>query len=221
MRNVFANLDWSVLTNALISIIPALICVSFHEMSHAAAAYALGDPTAKNAKRLTMNPIRHIDVFGLLMMAVFGFGWAKGVPINMRNFKNQRLGMALSSLAGPASNMVLAAFFCAVTGVVIGLFPEMPADNLAAEMLVRTIYLSIALGIFNLIPIPPLDGSKVLFSLLPEAAYAKLMRIERFGFIVLLLLVNTAAFSGTVGAATMWIFERMFKITYAVGGLFA
>ena len=105
MRDFLQQLDFSVLTDALINVIPAVICITLHELSHGAAALRLGDPTAKNAGRLTLNPLKHIDLFGLICLAVFGFGWAKPVPIDMRNFKNPRRGMAPTARAGPAANI--------------------------------------------------------------------------------------------------------------------
>ncbi|MEF9972124.1 MAG: site-2 protease family protein, partial [Oscillospiraceae bacterium] len=100
----------------LISVIPALLCITFHELCHGAVAYKLGDNTAKNAGRLTLNPIKHIDIMGLLMMVVFKFGWAKPVPVNMNNFKNPKRDMAITALAGPVSNVILAAFVLLIYG---------------------------------------------------------------------------------------------------------
>ena len=101
----------------LLAVIPALVCITFHEVSHGFVAYKLGDSTAKDAGRLTLNPIKHIDIFGLLMMVVFKFGWAKPVPINMNNFKNPKGGMAITALAGPVSNVLLAAVVLLIYGL--------------------------------------------------------------------------------------------------------
>lgn len=178
------------MTSVLLAIIPALICITFHELSHGFVAYKLGDNTAKNAGRLTLNPIKHIDPVGLLMMIFLHFGWAKPVPVNMYNFKNPKRDMAITALAGPVSNILLAAFLLLIYGFV---YEPLLNSGEVGEALMTTIlttaYLSCALAVFNIIPISPLDGSKVLFSILPEKSYFKLMRYERYGFIILLLIV--------------------------------
>jgi Zn-dependent protease len=212
MNEALKNLDFSVLTNALWSVIPALVCITFHELSHGYVAYRLGDPTAKMMGRLTLNPIKHIDIFGLLMMVVFKFGWAKPVPVNMTNFKNPKRGMAVTALAGPASNILLAAVFLLFFGIASALSASGAAWERALDLVYRTAYLSVALAVFNILPIPPLDGSKILFSLLPDNAYGKLMRYERYGFILLLFIVSTSAFSLTVGRGTVWIFDKLFYL---------
>jgi Zn-dependent protease len=213
---VLRNLDWSVVTNALLSVIPALVCITFHEASHGYVAYRLGDTTAKDMGRLTLNPIRHIDLWGLLMMAIFSFGWAKPVPVNMRNFKNPKRGMAITALAGPLSNIFLAAVVLALFGIAYRFLPETSAGVTVLNALYRTAYLSVALAVFNILPIPPLDGSKVLFSFLSDGAYAKLMRYERFGFILLILIVTTSVFGSTVGVWTKWLFDAMLRIASLV-----
>lgn len=169
----------------------SLLCITFHETCHGLTAYWLGDRTAKDAGRLTLNPIKHVDIGGLIMMAIFRFGWAKPVPVDMRNFKNPKRGMALTALAGPVSNVLLAyaatllytvcVFWYAVTGLAV-------ADWFCLFFYYVQI-ISAGLAVFNLFPIPPLDGSKVLFALLPDRAYAKLMYYERYGMIVLTLLL--------------------------------
>ena len=205
MSNVFRNLDWSVLTNILMSIIPALFCITIHELAHGFTAYRLGDTTAKDMGRLTLNPIKHIDIFGILMMVVVGFGWAKPVPVNMHRFKKPKQYMAITALAGPASNIILAIIIFFFYGL---LFTPLGGNNASGIgeilllMISRAALLSIALAIFNLVPIPPLDGSKILFSLLPETAYYKLMKYERYGMIILIIFVWSSAFDVTIGKVT-------------------
>ena len=220
MGNVFKNLDWSVLTGALASIIPALICITFHELSHGFVAYKLGDTTAKDMGRLTLNPIKHIDIFGLVSMAIFGFGWAKPVPVNMMKFKRPKRYMAITALAGPVSNIILASFMLALFGLLTKpLGSGSQAGEIVLDMVYRTAYLSVALAIFNFIPIPPLDGSKVLFSLLPDDVYYKLMRYERYGMIILILILTTNVFDASIGRLTFSLFEQLFKIAQAVYNL--
>ena len=107
VQSIWEGLDWSYLTNILLSIIPALICITLHELSHGFVAYKLGDTTAKDAGRLTLNPIKHLDIMGILMMVVFHFGWAKPVPVNMYRFKNPKQGMAITAVAGPLMNVLI------------------------------------------------------------------------------------------------------------------
>ena len=211
---MWRNLDWSVLTGIVLSVIPALLCITLHELGHGAVAYMLGDDTAKRAGRLTLNPIRHIDPWGLVMMVLFRFGWAKPVPVNMYNFKKPRQGMAVTALAGPVVNLVIAVVFIFLYGLLYR--PLYLAGGAFArsvfEMISTTGYLSLALAVFNLIPISPLDGSKVLFSFLSDSAYAKLMRYERYGMIVLMLLVVSGGLSGTLSSVTGWIYDKLFFI---------
>jgi len=223
LNNIIANLDWSVLTGAIMSIIPALVCITIHELSHGYTAYRLGDNTAKDMGRLTLNPIKHIDIFGLLMMLVFRFGWAKPVPVNMRNFKRPKTDMAITAIAGPLSNIVLATlvlFFYGLILVVPGSQSASGAGSVLLEIVERTAYLSVALAVFNLIPIPPLDGSKVLFSFLSERLYYKLMRYERYGMIILILVLNTNVFRNTIGRLTMALFYSLLIMAQAVFNLF-
>ena len=205
-------------TGALLSIIPALICITFHELSHGYVAYRLGDSTAKRQGRLTLNPIKHIDVFGLVMMAIFKFGWAKPVPVNMMNFKHPKRYMAVTALAGPVSNIVLAIVFALIYGLLYtrlgSYYDDWSAGSMALGVIANTIHISVALAIFNILPIPPLDGSKVLFSLAPDSLYFKLMRYERFGMILLIVLVTdvfgrTSVFSDTIGKATVTVLDKL------------
>lgn len=208
-NTVWNGLDWSVLIDALISVVPALICITFHELSHGYVAYKLGDDTAKAQGRLTLNPIKHLDILGLICMAFLGFGWAKPVPVDMRNFKNPKSGMAIVALAGPVSNILMAlivlpiSFFflpTADTGVVWNIWIIMQ----------RLTVLSIALAIFNIIPIPPLDGSKVLFSFLSEKTYYNLMRYERYGMLLLMALIWMGILSTPLTTAVNFVYTFLF-----------
>ena len=211
-NTIWNSLDWSVPMDLLLGIIPALLCITLHELSHGLAAYCLGDPTAKNHGRLTLNPLRHLDVRGLLMMVVFHFGWAKPVPVNMNRFRNPKRGMAITALAGPFSNLVIAAVFLLLYGFFY-LPLSMNGSYLAGSvltMLHTTAYLSISLAVFNLLPIPPLDGSKILFSVLPDSAYRKLMRYERYGMILLILLILAGSMSDTINSVVYYCYDKLF-----------
>lgn len=210
--DVISNLNWSVLTDMLLAVIPALICITLHELSHGFVAYKLGDNTAKNMGRLTLNPIKHIDIFGLIMMVVFKFGWAKPVPVNMRNFKNPKRDMAITALAGPLSNVLICCVVLFIYGLVY-LPCNLAGTEFAGSLLYAvyiTAYLSIALTIFNIIPIPPLDGSKVLFSLMSDKSYMKLMRYERYGMLLLLVLIVTEVLGNPLYAVTEFVFDKLF-----------
>lgn len=214
LKNIWNGLDWSFITDTLLSIIPALICITLHELSHGYVAYKLGDNTAKSMGRLTLNPIRHIDVFGLLMMVLFKFGWAKPVPVNMNNFKNPKRGMAVTAAAGPLANVVICCAALFIYGLVY--LPLVRAGTGLASavlsMIVSTAYLSLALAVFNIIPIPPLDGSKVLFSVLSEKNYYRLMRYERYGMILLMVVVVSGILRTPLAAATQFLFDKLFVI---------
>ena len=207
VQSIWEGLDWSYLTNILLSIIPALICITLHELSHGLVAYKLGDTTAKDARRLTLNPIKHLDIMGILMMVVFHFGWAKPVPVNMYRFKNPKQGMAITAVAGPLMNVLITIVFLFLYGL---LFRPLGQENLVLEMIYLTAYLSISFAIFNIIPISPLDGSKVLFSVLPSERYDQLMRYERYGMILLLVLVSSGIFGRPLSTATNWVFDKLF-----------
>ena len=210
------------LTDILLGVIPALLCITFHELSHGFVAYMLGDNTAKNAGRLTLNPIKHIDPIGLVMMAVLRFGWAKPVPVNMFQFKNPKSGMALTALAGPVSNLLLAVIVLFVTGLLyLPLYTAGGTWGLLLEMLLITAYMNCALAVFNLIPLPPLDGSKILFSFLPDEHYYKLMRYERYGMIVLLLIVVTGLSTSFLTIAISWVYEHLLPIAQWSASLLA
>ena len=205
LQEIWNGFNFSELRSVLVRVIPALICITLHELSHGAVALALGDTTARDAGRLTLNPIKHLDPMGLLMMVIFGFGYAKPVPVNMMKFRNPKGGMALTALAGPVSNVLIAVLFFFLYGFLNLPLIGSDAGSLALEMLITTAYLSMAMAIFNLLPIPPLDGSKVLFALLPEEAYWKLMRYERYGFALLALLL----FTGVIDGPLNWMMREM------------
>lgn len=164
----------------------SLLCITVHETCHGLAAYWMGDDTAKRMGRLSLNPIKHIDIVGLIMMVVARFGWAKPVPVNMQRFKHPKLGMAITAVAGPLSNVILM-LICAILRILVIFYLD--ANEYLMLFLEYTLVLSAGLAVFNLFPIPPLDGSKVLFSFLPKGIYRGLMRYERYGMLILAVLL--------------------------------
>ena len=178
----------------LIRVIVMFIAFPVHESAHALVAYWLGDDTGKNEKRISLNPFRHMNLFGALMMVFIGVGWAKPVPINPNKFKNRKFGMALSSLAGPVSNLLLAYISIVLwrilywhlymNGTIV-----LAATNAILTFLEFSVVLNIGLAVFNLLPIPPLDGSRIITLILPEETYFKIMKYERIIFIGLIITV--------------------------------
>lgn len=173
-------------------LIPILLpAVILHELAHGLTSLALGDPTAKYAGRLTLNPIRHIDPFGLLLLILVGFGWAKPVPINPYYYRNRRLGVILVALAGPYANFMLAVLSAVVLQWVLpGNTSQLPPLMGFVESAVEIFFtLNVVLMVFNLIPIPPLDGSRVVLSLLPPDIAVEYMKLEAFGFLLVVGLI--------------------------------
>ena len=203
LSNWFQGIDLSRVIQWLMFGGAALIAISVHESSHALSASWLGDDTAKRMGRISLNPLRHLDPVGFLMMVVAHFGWAKPVPVNMYRFKNPKLGMALTAAAGPVSNVLLAFLFgvglysCLYAGdeslwrMWLGYTAPSGGLYYLTLFLYICFVLNAGLAVFNLIPVSPLDGSKVLAIFLPDKAHQWLMRYERYGFIVLALLLFT------------------------------
>ena len=159
LQELFQALDVASLLNALLRVAAVLLCLTVHETCHGLAAYALGDPTAKSMHRLSLNPLHHIDWFGLFMMLAAGFGWAKPVPVDPRYFKKPKEGMALTALAGPVSNFLLALLLIFISKLIYLYAPYTVVMGAVFTFCLYTAApLSIGLGLFNLIPIPPLDG---------------------------------------------------------------
>ena len=187
----FSQLQWGKLIEMVLSAAACLVCIVLHELCHGVAALWMGDDTARRSGRLTLNPIKHIDLVGLVLLFTVHFGWAKPVPVNMRHFRRPKLGMALTALAGPFGNFLIALLLtpCYAASFVWFQSSGSLAAYYLAVFLLMTITISIGLMVFNLIPVPPLDGSKVLFSVLPPQWYRQLMRYERYGMILLVALL--------------------------------
>lgn len=175
--------DWTTLSMYVARAIALLTAIPFHEMAHAWASDRLGDPTAKRCGRLSMNPLRHFDPLGALCMILVGFGWAKPVPVAaVHNFRHPRRDMALSAAAGPAANLLLAYVWMMCYKIVyyFGYAPESLLWQFVVGVLLTMIQVNITLAVFNLLPVPPLDGSRIFNLLLPARWYFRIMKYERY-----------------------------------------
>lgn len=182
-------------------IIPAaLIAIILHEFAHGAVSYMLGDVTPKEEGRLSLNPMKHIDPVGLLCLVLFHFGWAKPVRINSYAYKNKRLGIFLVSIAGPLMNFIVGILSTLLCVLVV----KFNGSSVIYELFIYIAIINFGLGVFNLIPIPPLDGSKVLASFLPEHVAGQYLRYEKYGMILILgLLVLSNLFPGPNGMSLL------------------
>ena len=201
MLDIFSNTEQA-LRNFSIAFIPAFLGIILHEMGHRYMALRQGDYTAKFMGRLTLNPIPHIDPVGLIMFVLtsisgsFVFGWAKPVPIDVRNFRNPRHGLMLVALAGPLTNVLLAILFGLLLKITITLFPILAYQDSSAYIFVLSvlqmgIIINLGLALFNLFPIPPLDGSKVVSYFMPPRMAISYLSIERYGMLILIVLLAT------------------------------
>lgn len=204
----------------LIAVIPAL---SVHEYAHGWVSWKLGDPTPKMDGRLSLNPFHHLDPLGTLFLIIFKFGWAKPVMVNPQYYKKPKEGMALVALAGPVSNFIFALVCLVVCNLIAkisgGMVGEVVYYLYEAVMVMALV--NVGLGVFNLIPLPPLDGSKVLGAALPEQAYFKFMEFERYGFVVLFLLLYIGTLNKPLILARSLIMDYLNfvagKLTFFVG----
>lgn len=194
-----------------ISFLAILISIVTHELAHGLVAYWNGDDTAKNHGRLTLNPLKHLTLSGTLMLIIFKFGWAKPVPINENNFKNKRLGLFLVSIAGILINY-LTSFFC--VGILVTFEIQ---DALLFELIKNLAWFGIIFGTFNLLPIPPLDGSKIFASFLPDKVKHFIYKYENYSFILLILLLYMGIISKFLGPISLNIVEMFIKIFKGLG----
>lgn len=197
--------------------LPALLfCLSVHEFAHAYTAYKLGDRTQKTMGRLTLNPFSHIDIAGFICIALFGFGWGKPVMIDDRNFKNKAAGNALTAFAGPCSNIIMAILFTIIlkilliTGVILPTINSV-VGSIILNMLILTIQFNVVFAIFNLIPIPPFDGSRILYFFLPAKGREYMYKIEQYSFIIVLVILVTGIGSKLVSPIVNFVLGLLSK----------
>lgn len=211
-------LNYSNIISLIINAVVVLVAITLHEFSHGLAAYLLGDTTPKIYNRLTINPFKHLDVVGAICLLVFKFGWAKPVPINPMNFKNYKRDICIVSLAGPLCNLILAfismsiLFFFKITNLYLNI------------LLLSAVYMNIGLAVFNLIPLPPLDGSKVLACFLKSGTQYRYLSLERYSMLILLgLLILPGVkniFSNILSFLVNGIFNGYLYILEFISGVF-
>lgn len=220
------------LENILIMTPILFIALPVHELAHGWVAFRLGDPTAKNAGRLTLNPFRHLDLIGVLMMYTVGFGWAKPVPVNFSNLKDRRIGTILVAIAGPMSNIILG-FISIFIGGILAKLIEVGVIVIATEKMLQVfayvalffyilVSVNINLAIFNMIPVPPLDGSRLISGFVPEEAFYKFARYEQFiglAFFALVVLVPNNFLSAFIKTFADPIFRSMTLTTGTILGI--
>lgn len=203
---IFSNLS---VTEILQNFIVLFSAITVHEYAHGMVANRLGDPTAKAMGRLTLNPLAHLDPLGALMMVFCRFGWAKPVPVNPYYFEEPKKDMVLVSFAGPAANLLLAFVVATVYPFLWFFMPSMfGITTFLGGLFFACISVNISFAVFNLIPFPPLDGSKILFALLPNYAYNKLLTYEQYGTVILLIL----SFTGILGKILGMVINPVFSL---------
>lgn len=200
----------------LINVPITLIALTLHELAHGWVSGKLGDPTPKREGRMTLNPLAHLDVLGTLLMIFTGFGWAKPVMVNPMYYKDRKKGMALVGIAGPVMNVLLA-FAALLIYVIVGIV-VFHANNGAVDISTFAYIMNVfairnlSFAVFNLIPIPPLDGSRVVSMFLPDRAYYKLMSWERYSFVLIILLSITGVFDAVIGTGVTMLYNGMAEV---------
>ncbi len=216
------NFDFfSVIVYILSSLMTIFLVLPLHECAHGFVAYKLGDSTAKRQGRLTLNPLAHIDYLGAALLLLVGFGWAKPVPINARNFKNPKVGMAISALAGPMSNLLAAIIAGLLYNGLLALFANTIGMLEAALGIWKYLFLflqffimiNVGLAVFNFLPIPPLDGSKILMAFLPNKVIFKIMQYEQIISIVLMIVILMGGFNGILNLADNFLYSVIMWLT--------
>lgn len=208
------------LLSNIIYVLPAvLIAICLHEFAHGAVSYSLGDPTPKAQGRLSINPFHHLDLWGTLMLVFVGFGWAKPVEVDARYYDNPKSDMVKVALAGPIMNFFVAFICLLIMGIMEGIYAT-SWTIYVYNLLYFTALINVGLGLFNLIPLPPLDGSKVLAAILPADKYFSYMRFEQYGMFLVLILVLSGAFSGFLVSARTAVIGGMENMVQGILRLF-
>jgi Zn-dependent protease len=200
-----------VLMTILALLVTIFVILPIHEWAHGFIAYKLGDKTAKYNGRLTLNPLKHIDPLGAASMILFRFGWAKPVPVDARNFKNRKVGMALTALAGPLSNLIVAVVSALTLNGLFNFYDVIPEDLFVyiVAFLSTFIHLNVSLAVFNLLPLPPLDGSRILGAFLPYKLLYKYYQYERYIMFAVFFLLFTNVLSGPLNSLVGLVFNGM------------
>lgn len=202
--------------------VAVIIALSVHECCHAVVAYWFGDKTAKSQGRITLNPFRHMNLIGTLMLLIVGFGWANPVIVDSRNFKKPRLGMALTAAAGPVSNLLMSFIFSFLYVFldikIVPLFSNVLIENLS-ELFIYIIIINMSFAIFNLVPFPPLDGSKIIGEMLPLKYRYKYYSLERFSLIFFLVLIALLRFFDFLSIVNINIMNLFFYVSRFILGI--
>lgn len=211
------NRLYSLMSNIIIVLPTVLIALMGHELAHGWVSGKLGDPTPKMDGRMTLNPIKHLDPIGAILMIVTGFGWAKPVQVNPMYYKDRKKGMALVALAGPVANLVMA-----LVGMILGMFfikifsGSMTVVKIIGNYTSTFVSMNLSFMVFNLIPLPPLDGSKILGMFLPSKAYYTMLQYERYSMIILMLLSLNGFFDSIIGTGVGIVWSAVWKIANVI-----
>ena len=216
------GLTMELIVNMLARIFIIFCVLPFHEFAHAFVAHKLGDDTARLSGRMTTNPLAHIDPIGALMIILAGCGYANAVPVNIRNFKKRKPYMALTALAGPVSNIIMAFIFMFI-GLILQIKVGVSQGSFVYYIVVFMItaaQINISLAVFNLLPIPPLDGSRILSAVLPDKYYFKLMQYERYIILLIFVLIFTNVLDGPMSLVSGLIYNGLMTVVRAIYGIF-